>query len=323
MGLRTLGCALLSIPVLVIAWTKLPPRPVLYGAISIAFCTGIQALAFSLLSQALRSILYLHEIDLCVLVAFTTLISHLFSIVAYSCAIAGKPFSAPFFETTALLITLIMLGRTIAAATRRSTRSALRELEKLQPNDVLLLPAKKGAQPQPLDARLLHYGDIIRVLPESLIATDGLVVSGSSDVDESSITGESVALAKQKGNSVLAGTLNLSGTLEIQVTRLVHENSLSRITTLVKQAQLSNSPIQDLADKLSAWILPAASFSACMAFLVWILVGLYVHHLSRTSSAVQALTYAIAVFVVSCPCAIGLAVRPSHSAQVLHTHPPS
>ena len=306
---RTAACVVLSIPVLVLAWAKLSPRPVLYGAISLSFTTGIQAIGSSIISSAIRSVVYLHQVDLSVLVAISTLTAYTFSVIAYAFEVSGNPFSAPFFETSALLVTLILLGRTIAAATRRSTGSALRELERLQPDDVVL--TAKNEPVQTLDSRLLHYGDIIRISPDTRIATDGIVVGGSSDVDEASITGESVAVPKEIGNHVIAGTLNLNGTLDIQVTRLIHENSLSRVKTLVKRAQMSRLPVQDLADRLSRWILPAATISACVAFLLWGLIGRYVLHLSPTSTAIQAITYVIAIFIVSCPCAIGLAVSPT------------
>lgn len=307
---RTIICAILSVPVLVFAWADLPHRPILYGGISIGLTTIIQALAFSIFSSALRSIIYLHQADMNVLVSVSTLIAYLFSIISYACQVSGKQFTtAPFFETSALLITLIFLGRTVAAATRRSTGSALRELQRLQPPDVLLCSEKEmGTPPRSLDSRLLYYGDVIRIPPETRIATDGLVLRGSSDADESSITGESVAVPKAARSRVIAGTLNLGGTLDVQVTRLVHENSLAHITALVKQAGSSRSPIQDLSDRLSAVILPAAAVSACVAFLAWVLVGLFVHRKSATLSSVDALTYAIAILVVSCPCAIGLAV---------------
>ncbi|KAG1738850.1 heavy metal translocatin, partial [Suillus paluster] len=306
-GVRTIACAVLSIPVLILAWSNLPYQPVLYGSISVGFTTLIQVFAFPIVSSACRSIIYLRQADMSVLVAISTLTAYVFSVVSYAFEVAGRPFSSPFFETSALLVTLIFLGRTISAATRRSTGSALRELRRLQPTDVILLSGENEL-PQSLDSRLIFYGDIIRIPPETRIATDGLVVSGSSDADESSVTGESVAVPKQKGNRVIAGTLNLSGTLDVQVTQLVHENSLSRITALVKQAQSSRSPVQDLADKLSAIILPVAACSACIAFLVWVIVGRYVYHYSTTSSCVDALTYLIAILVVSCPCAIGLAI---------------
>ena len=305
-GARTIACALLSIPVLVFAWADLPHRPVLYGGISVGLTTLIQALAFPIFSAAIRAIVYLHELDMNVLVSVSTLMAYVFSVVAYGCEVAGKPFSSPFFETNALLVTLIFLGRTVSSATRRSTGSALRELHGLQPADVLL--CSREAPPRDVDSRLLYYGDIIRIPPETRIATDGLVVNGSSDADESSLTGESVAVPKEPGSRVIAGTLNLGGTLDVQVTKLVHENSLAHIAALVKQAGSSRSPIQDLSDKFSAVILPVAAASASIAFLVWVLVGIYVRQRSPTSSSVDALTYAISILIVSCPCAIGLAV---------------
>jgi Cu2+-exporting ATPase len=323
---RTTTCALLTVPVLVLAWANLPHRPVLYGGIAVGLTTLIQGLAFPLFSSAFRSIFYLRQADMSVLVSISTLTAYVFSVVAYAFQVAGQPFASPFFETNALLVTLIFLGRTISAATRRSTGSALRELPRLQPPNVLLLSEaeKTPSQVQSLDARLLHYGDVIRVPPETRIATDGLVVRGSSDTDESSVTGESAAVSKQVGSRVIAGTLNLGGTLDVQVTKLVYENSLARIVGLVRQARASRSPMQDLSDRLSAVILPAAAVSACVAFLVWGLVGRYVRHDSATRAAVNALTYAIAVLVVSCPCAIGLAVSfvfPSLPFCVIHTLP--
>jgi cation transport ATPase len=309
-AVRTISCAILSIPVLVLAWADLPHRPTLYGGISVGLTTLIQGLAFPLISSAFRSIVYLRQVDMSVLVCISTLTAYVFSVVSYAFQVADKPFASPFFETTALLVTLIFLGRTISAITRRSTGSALRELQRLQPANILLLPSveKTSSEPQELDSRLLHYGDIIRILPETRIATDGLVIRGSSDADESSVTGESGVVSKQPGSRVIAGTLNLGGTLDVQVTKLIHENSLARISALVRQARASRSPTQDLSDKFSAVILPAAAISAGIAFLVWVMVGLYVRDDTATDATVNALTYAIAILVVSCPCAIGLAV---------------
>ncbi|KAF8870201.1 E1-E2 ATPase-domain-containing protein [Infundibulicybe gibba] len=292
---RMAACAVLTIPVLVFAWADLPPRPVLYGGICVGLTTLVQALAFPIFSTAIRAIVYLRQADMSVLVSVSTLVAYLFSVISYAFQTAGRPFAEPFFETSTLLVTLILLGRTVSAATRRSTGSALRELQRLQPPNVLLLtPGEKAPLARSLDSRLLYYGDIIRIPPETRFATDGLVVSGSSDADESSLTGESVAVPKEPGSRVIAGTLNLGGTLDIQVTRLVHENSLAHITALVKQAGSSRSPTQDLSDKLSAIILFAACASACIAFLVWALVGRYALRHPATPRL--------------CPCAIGLAL---------------
>lgn len=306
-ALRTAVCAVLTIPVLVLVWAKLPHRPVIYGAISVGLTTAIQVLAFPIFSHAVRSILYLHQADMNVLVSVSTLTAYTFSVFAYGFEVAGKPFSTPFFETSSLLITLILLGRTVSAITRRSTGSVLNELRRLQQDEVLLVVDDRSP-PQPLDSRLLYYDDVIRIPPGARVATDGIVISGESDVDESSITGESGTVYKPAGTRVIAGTLNCSGTLDVQVTQLVHENSLSRVLSLVKQAQLSRSRIQDLVDKLSAIILPVTAVSAAAAFVVWTLVVHLVRKESITLASVEALTYAIAVLAISCPCALVLVV---------------
>lgn len=109
---------------------------------------------------------------------------------------------------------------------------------------------------------LLHYGDVLRIRADSRIPSDGIVVAGSGEVDESSATGESLPSPKEIGSSVIAGTLNLNGSLDVQITQLVHENSLARVASLVRQAQSSKSRFQDIADRFSAVILPIAAVVA-------------------------------------------------------------
>ena len=155
---------------------------------------------------------------------------------------------------------------------------------------------------------LLHYGDVIRIRPDSRVPTDGVVVAGTSQADESTATGEALPSAKTVGSAVIAGTLNMSGVLEVQVTRLVHENSLSRVSGLVQLAQASRSHFRDIADRFAALILPLASGLALLALVTWILVNRYKRDQSAVDSFVDALTYSLAILIVSCPCAVGLAV---------------
>jgi Cu2+-exporting ATPase len=131
---------------------------------------------------------------------------------------------------------------------------------------------------------------------------------GISEIEESSATGESIPVLKRPGDLVRAGTLNLDGILDVQITSLVHENSLAKVTALVNEAQASRSRFQDLANRLSAIILPVATVVALTSFLVWLLVNRVGRKHSWLDSAVDAITYAIAVMAVSCPCALGLAV---------------
>lgn len=230
-----------------------------------------------------------------VLVAVSTLTAWLFSLFAFAFQAAGKPFTQePFFETTALLISLIYVGRLVQAKSRRSASSAVRALQDLQMPEVTVVEkSEKDTVEKTMDARsvvlccfrpeqsltlsiddrLLHYGDILRIRADTRIPTDGILVSGSGEVDESSTTGESLPAPKSVGSPVSAGTMNLNGSFDIQVTRLIHENSLAQVAGLVRQAQSSKSPIQNIADRFSAFILPCAAVTA---------VGLSRDHRSST-----------------------------------------
>lgn len=158
------------------------------------------------------------------------------------------------------------------------------------------------------ESRLLYYGDIVRINPDSLIPIDGTVLVGSGEVDESAITGESNPSSKSIGSSVVAGTKNLNGVLDICVNRLVPENQLATLGKLVREIQGGRSRLQDTADRVAAVILPIATAAACLAFLIWSLVSRFLRNETPLASGVTGLTYAIAVMAVSCPCALGLAV---------------
>lgn len=138
-ALRTLASCTLSIPVLVFAWADLPPHPIVYGSASVALTFLIQILGFPIIISSLRSIIYLRRFDVDVLVSVSTVTAFVFSLVAFAFEVAGSPFTTPFFETTALLISLIYVGRLVQAATRRSASSAVRALQELQTTEVLLV----------------------------------------------------------------------------------------------------------------------------------------------------------------------------------------
>ena len=156
--------------------------------------------------------------------------------------------------------------------------------------------------------RLLYFDDIIRILPDTKIPTDGVVVHGTSAINEAAINSESVPVAKAIGSIVHAGTLNTDGIFNIQVSRLLHNNSLSNVVNLVKLAQASRSQLQDLTDKLAAIILPVALSVAVLSFIVWLLVNRYIRDRPWGTCVAEAFTYLIAVMASSCPCALALAV---------------
>ena len=165
----------------------------------------------------------------------------------------------------------------------------------------MLCPLGRGLAARLTLCRLLYYDDIVRILPGSRVPSDGIVVSGKGSIDESAVTGESLPVIKQFGSTVLAGTVNLEGQLDVQVTKLLHQNSLASVISLVESAQSARTQLQDIADRISAVMLPVASLSSIIAFVAWLLVNRMVRDRSWSSSAVDALTYAIAIMAVSCP----------------------
>lgn len=123
-----------------------------------------------------------------------------------------------------------------------------------------------------IDARLLQYGDVFKVLPESRIVTDGIVIQGGSEVDESMITGEALPVAKGRESTVHAGTVNGSGNLIVALKKLPHENSVSKIAILVENAELTKPKAQAIADRVASWFVPSIIFIALLVFTIWILV---------------------------------------------------
>jgi P-type E1-E2 ATPase len=209
-----------------------------------------------------------------------------------------------FFETSTLLVTLILLGRVINEAARYRAAQAV-SIRSLQAESALLV---NGPETQKTDSRLLQYGDRFKILPHTRVPTDGIVEYGGSEVDESMITGESTPVAKGQGSPVFAGTVNGRGTLIVVLTALPHENSISKIAAMVEDAELTKPKAQALADQIAAWFVPAIATIGALVFFVWLFVDHYHNKRGWGKAVVRAMTYAIATLVVSCPCAIGLAV---------------
>jgi P-type E1-E2 ATPase len=162
-----------------------------------------------------------------------------------------------------------------------------------------------------LTDRLLHYDDIIRIKAGEIVPTDGVVVEGHGTFDESSLTGESVPVAKSPGSSLTAGTKLQDGQLDIVVTRLIPENSISTIVDAVSSSS-TGSEYQDLADRVAGWLLPVAGVCCLAAFLGWMFVERFRRDRNWGEAVISGVGYAIAIAAVSCPCALAIAV--SHQA---------
>ncbi|OJD40619.1 cu2+-exporting atpase [Diplodia corticola] len=308
-GLQTLISALLTIPVLIMAWAPLPEHEIAYGSASLALATIIQVfIAGPFYSSALRSLIFSRVIEMDLLIVLSTTAAYVFSIVAFAYLVVGSPLSTgEFFETSTLLVTLIMVGRFLGALARQKAVESVSVLS-LQPATALLSSKDGQVHEEEIDARLLQFGDVFKVVPETRIPTDGTIISGCSEVDESMITGESRPVAKEVGAAVIGGSVNGSGALLVRVSRLPGSNTVAKIAAMVDEAKMSKPKIQDLADKVAGWFVPVIVAITIVTFIAWVAVGVGKRGMGGSEAAVQAITYAIATLIVSCPCAIGLAV---------------
>lgn len=202
-----------------------------------------------------------------------------------------------YFEAAAVIIVLVLLGQVLELRARQRTGSAIQELLGLQPKTARLV-TPEGDVDVALDA--VQVGQHLRVRPGEKMPVDGSVIEGNSHVDESMLTGEPDPVEKTPGASVTGGTLNQHGSLVIEAERVGADTMLSQIVQLVGQAQRSRAPIQALADKVASWFVPAVLLAAVATFVLWTWLG-------PEPSLVYAIANAVAVLIIACPCALGLA----------------
>ncbi|KAM3429572.1 hypothetical protein NHJ13734_008114 [Beauveria thailandica] len=305
-GYTTLLSAVLTIPVLVMAWAPLPKREIAYASASFALATIVQVvIGGPFYPKALKALVFSQVIEMDLLIVLSTSAAYIFSVVSFGYLIAGKPLSTgQFFETSTLLVTLIMVGRWVAALARQRAVESI-SLESLQASAAILV--ENGIERE-IDVRLLQYGDIFKVLPDSTIPTDGTIIAGSSETDESMLTGESKPVEKYPKSAVIAGSINGPGVLTVRLDRLPCENSINTIAAMVNEAKLSKPKLQNLADKVASYFVPVVVTLTIITFVIWVAIGKTIRHQTGSEAAIQAITYAITVLIVSCPCAIGLAV---------------
>ncbi|OFW41641.1 MAG: copper-translocating P-type ATPase [Acidobacteria bacterium RIFCSPLOWO2_12_FULL_67_14b] len=203
-----------------------------------------------------------------------------------------------YYEAVILIIALVLLGNTMEARAKTQTTRALRQLAKLQPSSARV---RRDGEERDIPIGDVRAGDIVIVRPGERIPVDGVIVTGSGAIDESMLTGESMPVDKQAGDAVIGATINTSGALDIRATAIGAHTVLARIVTLMKDAQASQAPIQRLADRISAVFVPTVIGIAVLTFAAWMV-------LPADPSFVRALTAAVAVLIIACPCAMGLAV---------------
>ena len=203
-----------------------------------------------------------------------------------------------YFESSAVIITLVLLGQVLELRARSRTGKAVRELLRLAPRTARVIRDDGVEMDLPLDR--VVAGDLLRVRPGEKIPVDGRVVEGASAVDEAMVTGEAMPVEKSAGSQVTGGTLNGAGGFIMKAEKVGTDTLLARIVQMVSEAQRSRAPIQRLVDRVASWFVPAVIAVALAAFVAWSLVG-------PEPRSVYALAAAIAVLIIACPCALGLA----------------
>ena len=204
-----------------------------------------------------------------------------------------------YYETAAIVTTLILVGRLFENRARGQTSDAIRKLMGLQARDARII---RNGQELEVPIAQVQLGDIVVVRPGEKIPVDGEVVEGSSTIDEAMVTGESVAVKKQAGDQVIGATINKTGSFKFRATRVGRDTFLAQIVKLVQQAQGSKAPIQRLADRVTGWFVPVVIAIAIATFITWFLA---------TGNFTLALITMVEVLIIACPCALGLATPTS------------
>ncbi|MFC2017799.1 heavy metal translocating P-type ATPase [Chloroflexota bacterium] len=238
--------------------------------------------------------------DMNTLIAVGTSAAYIYSVIAIIAPglfTSGKLEAHLYFDTSAMIIALILLGRFLEARAKGQTSSAIKKLIGMQPKTAIVV--RDGEEREiPIDDVLT--GDLVLVRPGGRIPVDGVIGEGYSSIDESMITGESIPVDKKAGDEVIGGTINKTGSFRFEATKVGKDTTLSQIVRLVEEAQGSKAPIQRLADVIASYFVPIVIGIATITFVIWYFVG-----------PDPALTYAlinfVAVLIIACPCALGLA----------------
>jgi Cu+-exporting ATPase len=254
--------------------------------------------------RAWQSIVH-RSLNMFTLIAVGTGTAYFYSLVA---AVAPQVFPASFreagghvaiyFEAAATIITLVLLGQVLELRARSQTSSAIKALLGLAPKTARIVRDDGGEEDIPLER--VQHGDKLRVRPGEKVPVDGTVLEGTSSIDESMVTGEPIAVEKQAGDRVTGGTVNGTGGFLMRAERVGAETLLSQIVQMVAEAQRTRAPIQRLADVVASYFVPGVVLSAVITFIVWALAG-------PSPRFAYALLNAVAVLIIACPCALGLA----------------
>ncbi len=275
------------------------------GIISLILTTPVQFWIGAGFYRGMWSSLKMRTFNMDSLIAIGTSTAYFYSVANYIIyylnnksilGVGGEMIPELYFETAAFLITFVILGKWLEAKAKGKTSDAIRKLMGLQPKTARVVRDGKTLD-VPIDQ--VVAGDMILVRPGEKVPVDGVIIKGHSSVDESMITGESIPVEKNEGDTVIGATLNKTGSFEFTAQKVGSETMLAQIIRLIEEAQGSKAPIQAFADRISAWFVPAVIGIAIATFLIW-----YFVFGAALSFSLMAFT---AVIVIACPCALGLA----------------
>ncbi len=289
-----MGSAALTLPlVLQMGWQLLGFEFTLPVIVQLALATPVQFVAGARFYRAAWGALRAFTGNMDLLVALGTSAAYGLSIVLISVPELGD--GSLHFGASAAVITLILVGKWLEGRAKRGTTGAIRALMRLRPEDAKVL--RDGNEVE-VPASAVTRGDIVVVRPGERIPVDGTIAEGTTHVDESLVTGESLPVEKQSGDRVTGGSMNVEGFVHIQATTVGADSTLSKIIAMVQGAQGSKAPVQKLVDRISAVFVPVVLLVALIAFGGWMLYG---------APATVAIINAVSVLVIACPCALGLA----------------
>ena len=296
--LRAAAFGALAAGVSLLSWAPVPQLPWLtWGVWLFVLATPVQIFGGWSFYTGAWAALQRHALNMDVLIALGTSVAYLYSVVvvfAPQLLPVGIDERGVYFEVSAVVIAFVLMGKYMEEIIKQRSSAAVRRLLDLQPASATVI---RGGQEMTIPAEAVLRGDVVVVRPGETIPADGVVMDGHSSVDEALITGESLPVSKQAGSELIGGTLNGRGLLRFEATRVGAETALAQIIRIVEQAQASSAPVQRLADRVTAWFVPAVVGVAFGAFALWTLAGSFSHGLLAF----------IAVLVISCPCALGIA----------------
>jgi len=306
-------CAALTLPVFIIAMGDMVPGRPFERMASLRTLTWIELVltspvvlwgAWPFFVRARQSIIN-KSLNMFTLIGLGVSVSYVYSVVAalfpgiFPPSFRGTGGTvAVYFEAAAVIVTLVLMGQVLELKARGRTSSAIKELLGLAPKTARIIRSDGTEEDIPLDQ--VHPGDRLRVRPGEKIPVDGVVEEGKSSVDESMVSGEPIPVEKEKGSRLIGATVNGTGSLIMKAERVGAETLLAQIVRMVSEAQRSRAPIQKLADVVAGWFVPTVVAAAVVAFFIWAFVG-------PEPKMAHALINAVAVLIIACPCALGLA----------------